>query len=41
MKQLFIFIVHTEEIYKIMSKRKKEPLKGVIKQTLLQNTKIY
>ena len=40
MKQLFIFMVHAEKIYKMLSKRKKERLKGATKQVLLWNQKI-
>ena len=40
MRQLFIFIVDAEKIYKMLSQRKKERLQGAIKQTLLWNQKI-
>ena len=40
MRQLFIFIVEAEKIYKMLSERKKERLQGVTKQALLWNQKI-
>ena len=39
-RQLLIFIVHGEKTYKMLSERKKERLKGAIKQALLQNQKV-
>ena len=40
MRQLFIFIVDAEKIYKMLSQREKQRLQGAIKQTLLWNQKI-
>ena len=39
MRQLFIFIVEAEKIYKMLSERKKERLQGATKQALLWNQK--